>query len=926
MSLQKRILQLPVGTTPAELDQFLCVQDTAGSPVTRRLSFATLLTLFSTLFKGAWVSSTTYTVGQIVESAGSAYQCIATSLNQAPPNVTYWKLIVSKGATGTAGATWSNGSAAPDNGNGVDGDFYLRTTNDDIYKKAGGVWSIVGNFKGATGDVREWLVGSGAPTSQGENGDLYLDSATGDIYGPKASDTWPGSPAANIKGAQGEPGEPGAPGGSGPTGGTVGQVWFKLSSDDYDGEWRIAAIGDISGLTTALAGKASTAHTATHAPGGSDALPWTTIHGRGTTGAKPTAAAGNAGYLYFDTTLGKLQRSTGSAWEDVSETGGGGTASLLKEAITVATTANITLSGTQTIDGVAVVVGNRVLVKNQTDPANNGIYVVASGSWSRATDATTDLLLNGVAALVLNGTVSAGQIYILNATPAGAFGTWSRYSGGPWTSGGRFRSFSASTTGSVLLAFGGTGPAGASPVALRSSDSGANWTDITPDVSPELLFTTNINNAWMSRDGQRIALPGKAGIAYSSNGGTSFTWKALDATSGLGEGQVYGLSCSDDGATMLVAVLKTGSNLWAIQKSTNTGTSWTETIVFSSGTAVKMVKLTADGTNAVAAYYTTGAETPGGVFISSNGGTSWPTSATVTTADVNDLALSDDGLTVFAGCGSGGVKRSTNGGISWSTVTGPVTGMGVACNGAGTHVVAVDESDDTIWISSNGGSTFTQTTPSYGGSGANPYCAAVSNDGTKAYFGDNSTTEYGCWANTIGTAASYTWTNSNRTQTASRIMATDANGHITTTAAASLAELAFLAGVTSGLQAQLDAKEPIDTILTLTTTNATPTALTTIALANNTARKFTMEVVGRRTDTGSDVAGWDFTGVIKRGANAAATAMQGTAIRDDATGANPAGWDADALADTSGGGLQPKVTGESGATINWKVRVRMTTV
>lgn len=59
----------------------------------------------------------------------------------------------------------------------------------------------------------------------------------------------------------------------------------------------------------------------------------------------------------------------------------------IKDAVRVATTANITLSGTQTIDSVAVVAGDRVLVKNQTTASANGIYIVAAGAWTRATDA-----------------------------------------------------------------------------------------------------------------------------------------------------------------------------------------------------------------------------------------------------------------------------------------------------------------------------------------------------------------------------------------------------------------------------------------------------------------------------------------------------------------------------------------------------------
>ena len=59
----------------------------------------------------------------------------------------------------------------------------------------------------------------------------------------------------------------------------------------------------------------------------------------------------------------------------------------VKASCRVATTSNITLSNTQTIDGVAIVAGNRVLVKDQSSASDNGIYVcVDGGSWTRATD------------------------------------------------------------------------------------------------------------------------------------------------------------------------------------------------------------------------------------------------------------------------------------------------------------------------------------------------------------------------------------------------------------------------------------------------------------------------------------------------------------------------------------------------------------
>ena len=89
-----------------------------------------------------------------------------------------------------------------------------------------------------------------------------------------------------------------------------------------------------------------------------------------------------------------------------------------KESVKAATTANITLSGAQTIDGVSVVAGDRVLVKDQTTDSGNGVYIVASGAWARAADATTGTLTSGALVLVLGGTTNGGtQWYLQTADP-----------------------------------------------------------------------------------------------------------------------------------------------------------------------------------------------------------------------------------------------------------------------------------------------------------------------------------------------------------------------------------------------------------------------------------------------------------------------------------------------------------------------------
>ena len=85
-----------------------------------------------------------------------------------------------------------------------------------------------------------------------------------------------------------------------------------------------------------------------------------------------------------------------------------------KDSARAATTANITLSAPQTVDGIAVVAGNRVLVKNQSTAADNGIYVVAAGAWTRATDFdSTAEVTGGAFVYVEEGTTQADSGWVL---------------------------------------------------------------------------------------------------------------------------------------------------------------------------------------------------------------------------------------------------------------------------------------------------------------------------------------------------------------------------------------------------------------------------------------------------------------------------------------------------------------------------------
>jgi hypothetical protein len=105
------------------------------------------------------------------------------------------------------------------------------------------------------------------------------------------------------------------------------------------------------------------------------------------------------------------------------------------------TTGNITLSGLQTIDGYTTVAGDRVLVKNQTTNTANGIYVAATGVWTRTPDFSGTQAVSGSNTFIEKGTINASTSWVMTTPDPITIGTspivWSQFSGaGTYTASG----------------------------------------------------------------------------------------------------------------------------------------------------------------------------------------------------------------------------------------------------------------------------------------------------------------------------------------------------------------------------------------------------------------------------------------------------------------------------------------------------------
>ena len=211
-----------------------------------------------------------------------------------------------------------------------------------------------------------------------------------------------------------------------------------------------------------------------------------------------------------------------------------------------ATTGNITLSGLQTIDGYTTLAGDRILVKNQTNQANNGVYVAASGAWARSSDCNTYASLISAFIFIQNGSTQQNSGWVCTIPASGTLGTtpitWSQlasaasYFAGTGLTLSSY-TFSITNTGVSANSYGSASSVGTFTVNAQGqlTSAGSTAISIAPSQINAAIPNSSLANSSVTFNGVSVALGGSGTI-------TSNTTQTLTIGAGLSGGSFNGSS------------------------------------------------------------------------------------------------------------------------------------------------------------------------------------------------------------------------------------------------------------------------------------------------------------------------------------------------------------------------------------------------
>ena len=198
-------------------------------------------------------------------------------------------------------------------------------------------------------------------------------------------------------------------------------------------------------------------------------------------------------------------------------------AGLQTRAVTrVATTGNVDLSADlqngDTIDGITLSTGNKVLVKSQTDATENGIYdVVSSGTANRNSSYNTVEKLAGQLVIVQEGSTNADKFFLCTTDNSGSIG-------------------------SVNIVFTVVVPSNQGDVTLNGVQTLTNKTLTSPVIS-EVVSVSNGNISVLPNGSGKVLLDGNG-----SSGGISVSDGLIDIRTGTGNVSKVKFYCESSNA------------------------------------------------------------------------------------------------------------------------------------------------------------------------------------------------------------------------------------------------------------------------------------------------------------------------------------------------------------------------------------------
>lgn len=257
-----------------------------------------------------------------------------------------------------------------------------------------------------------------------------------------------------------------------------------------------------------------------------------------------------------------------------------------KAPVTAATTANITLSGPQTIDTVAVVAGDTVLVKNQTNTAQNGIYQVNAGAWTYATGCTTWEQYVSALVFVEYG-AQQGSAWYCTAQSGGTLGVtamiWSNFS-----AAANYTAGTGLTLNGFQFSITPVGTAGtygsASQVPVFITNASGQVTSVTntsiaiagSQITSGTIDTARISGSYTGITGVGTLTAGTwnastIGVAYGGTGATTLTGYvkgagtvALTASATIPTTDLSGTISNAQLANSTISGVSLGSNLFSL--------------------------------------------------------------------------------------------------------------------------------------------------------------------------------------------------------------------------------------------------------------------------------------------------------------------------------------------------------------------------